>query len=147
MATDLDALLREIASRHGLAVGRDDPILVVHTLHSVLLRDMASEQQRLLDEFLHRVDEATQRTIQDSGDRVERVIRDALGTQRDALTQALTDAGEAAARRFEHAVRDHLGDVQRQHGRTRQGLWLALLGTAVAWAAALATVALALTRH
>ena len=147
MATDLDALLREIASRHGLALGRDDPILVMHTLHTVLLRDMALEQQRLLDEFRRQVEAAAQRTLQDSGERVERVIRDALSTQREALAQTVADAGEAATQRFDLAVRDRLGEMHQQHNRTRQGLLLALTGAAVAWAAAVATVVLALARH
>lgn len=147
MATDVDALLREVATRHGLALGRDDPILVLHTLHGVLLRDMASEQHRLLDEFRRDVAAATQSTVQASGERVGRVLRDVLDANREALARVLSEAVEVATRRFDQAVKDRLADIHRQQNRSRQLLLLTLLGAVVAWAGAVATVALALTRH
>lgn len=147
MATDVDELLREVATRHGLVLGRDDPILVVHTLHGVLLRDMAAEQHRLLEDFRREIKAAAQSTVQASGERVDRVLRDVLGSQREDLARVLGEAGEVATRRFDLAVKDSLVDIQLQQGRSRQLVILALLGTTVAWASAVATVAIALARH
>ena len=39
MSAENDALIKEIAVKHGIAVGRDDPILILHTLNNQLLQD------------------------------------------------------------------------------------------------------------
>jgi hypothetical protein len=41
-------LIREIAAKHGVAVGRDDPILVLQTINAQLLEDGAKAQRDML---------------------------------------------------------------------------------------------------
>ncbi len=45
-----DDLLKEIASKHGVALDREDPILIVQTLHARLLADSQSAQQAMLED-------------------------------------------------------------------------------------------------
>ena len=49
MASDdkIEELIREIAVKHGIAVGRDDPILVLQTINMKLMQDSASAQQEI----------------------------------------------------------------------------------------------------
>ena len=46
MAADdkIEELIREIAAKHGIAVGRDDPILILQTINMKLMQDSASAQ-------------------------------------------------------------------------------------------------------
>ncbi|MFO0702140.1 MAG: conjugal transfer protein TraM, partial [Nitrospira sp.] len=46
-----DDVLKEIASKHGVAVDRQDPILIVHTLHTRLLAESTTAQQALLEDY------------------------------------------------------------------------------------------------
>ena len=46
-----DDLLKEIASKHGVALDREDPILIVQTLHARLLADSQSAQQAMLEDY------------------------------------------------------------------------------------------------
>ena len=39
MSDQLEELIKEIASKHGIAVSRDDPILVLQTINNRLLQD------------------------------------------------------------------------------------------------------------
>ena len=53
MAADdkIEELIREIAAKHGIAVGRDDPDLDPQTINMKLMQDSASAQQEILDAF------------------------------------------------------------------------------------------------
>ena len=53
MASDdkIEELIREIAVKHGIAVGRDDPILILQTINTRLMQDSQAAQQEILDRF------------------------------------------------------------------------------------------------
>jgi hypothetical protein len=45
MTDPVEELIREIAAKHGIAVSRDDPILILQTINTRLLQDSAKAQQ------------------------------------------------------------------------------------------------------
>ena len=45
MGDRIEELIKEIAVKHGIAVSRDDPILVLHTINNRLLQDSSKAQQ------------------------------------------------------------------------------------------------------
>ena len=47
----IEALIGDIAARHGIAVGRDDPILILQTINERLMQESAAAQQETLDRF------------------------------------------------------------------------------------------------
>lgn len=47
----LDALIKRIASEHGIALSPDDPILMMHTLNEVLLEQNEKAHAELLDKY------------------------------------------------------------------------------------------------
>ena len=51
MSDQLEELIKEIASKHGIAVSRDDPILVLQTINNRLLQDSSKAQQAQLDQY------------------------------------------------------------------------------------------------
>ena len=52
MSDPVDELIKEIAVKHNIAVSRDDPIMVLHTINERLMRDSAKAQQDMLDTFV-----------------------------------------------------------------------------------------------
>jgi hypothetical protein len=51
MADPARKLIQEIAAKHGIAVSREDPIFVLHTINQRLLQDGAKAQQAMLDQY------------------------------------------------------------------------------------------------
>ena len=49
--TEVEELIKEIATKHGIAVGRDDPILILQTINNRLMQDSQKAQQEMLDLF------------------------------------------------------------------------------------------------
>ena len=47
----LHKVIEKVATRHGIALSDDDPVLMVHTLNEILLEENARAHQLLLNDF------------------------------------------------------------------------------------------------
>ena len=99
MANDdkIEETVKAIAARHGIAVSRDDPILVLQTINDRLLKDSHSAQQEILDHFQSELEEIAQRWGDDARNKAERTLNAALTASRDAMLEAMQAGGEKAA--------------------------------------------------
>ncbi|WP_373991702.1 conjugal transfer protein TraM [Duganella sp. BuS-21] len=98
MSDQIEDLIREIASKHGIAVARDDPILVLQTINNRLLQDSAMAQQALLDKFKEELEAISLRWQTDSKEKAERVLTAALATSKTAMEHLLHDGAMKAAK-------------------------------------------------
>ena len=57
----LDEAIQQIASIHGVAVSKDDPIMILHTMNERLIQDSKAAQQDLLDNFKSEIDMCCQK--------------------------------------------------------------------------------------
>lgn len=98
MATDkVEEIIKEIAVKHGTAVGRDDPILILQTINERLMRDSAAAQQGMLDRFKEELEGIACRWGDDARNKAERTLNAALAASKDAMTQLMQDGARAAA--------------------------------------------------
>lgn len=95
MSDKIEELIREIASKHGIAVARDDPILVLQTINNRLLQDSAAAQQAQLDQFKEELEAVSLRWKTDAKDKAERVVNAALAASKSATDQILRDGAHA----------------------------------------------------
>ena len=93
----IEETIKAIAVRHGIAVSRDDPILVLQTINDRLLKDSHSAQQEILDHFKSELEEIAQRWGDDARNKAERTLNAALTASRDAMLEAMQAGGEKAA--------------------------------------------------
>jgi len=89
MSDQIEELIREIAAKHGIAVARDDPILVLQTINLRLLRDSADAQQKQLDQFKEELEGVSMRWKLDSTDKAERVLNAALAASKSTIDQVM----------------------------------------------------------
>lgn len=135
MGDQTDELLHEIAAKHGLAVSRDDPILVLQTINSRLLQDGAKAQQAQLDRFKEEMEELSQRWSMDAKLKAERILDAALAAAREAMDGAMQEGGAQAARA---ARREIDGALQQLAASVRAAHAVALLNIAAGCLAILA---------
>lgn len=117
MADQIEDLIREIAAKHGIAVARDDPILVLQTINNRLLLDSAKAQQEMLDAYKAEMEALAHRWGADAKDKAERILNASLTASNDAMAQIMSRNGnvvgallhgeiEAALGRFVLPIRD-----------------------------------------
>ncbi|MGK5079108.1 conjugal transfer protein TraM [Janthinobacterium sp. HLX7-2] len=110
MSDQTDELLREIAAKHGIAVSRDDPILILQTINSRLLQDSAKAQQVQLDQFKEEMEALSLRWGSDPKDKAERILNTALTAAREAMAATMQEGGKQAA----SAARQEIDEALQQ---------------------------------
>lgn len=98
MSDQIEELIREIASKHGIAVARDDPILVLQTINNRLLQDSAKAQQALLAQFKEELEAVSLRWQTDSKEKAERVLSAALTASKSAMEKLLHEGAMTTAK-------------------------------------------------
>jgi hypothetical protein len=114
---DIDGVIAEVARGHGIAIGRDDPILVLHTMNQRLLRESTVAQQALLDAYKEELEALASRWSEEASGRADRVLQAALAGVQETMassvqeeaskvTAALRSEVDAALARVAHRMQD-----------------------------------------
>jgi CBS-domain-containing membrane protein len=105
MTTDkIEETIKEIAAKHGIAVGRDDPILILQTINERLMQDSAAAQQEILDRFKEEMEAIAHRWGDDAKNKAERTLNAALIASREAMMTTMQDSAKAAAESLRREV-------------------------------------------
>ena len=86
---ELEELIKEIAVKHGIALGRDDPILILQTLNNRLLQASQKAQQALLDQYKAELEELSLRWSTDAKEKAERILNASLDASKVAVEQLM----------------------------------------------------------
>lgn len=99
MASDdkIEEIIREIAVKHGIAVGRDDPILILQTINARLLQDSAAAQQEIVERFKEELEAVAHRWGEDAKGKAERTLNAALTASKEVMANTMQDGAKAAA--------------------------------------------------
>jgi hypothetical protein len=97
MADRVEDLIKEIAAKHGIAVGRDDPILILQTLNQRLLEDSAKAQQALLDRYQEEMEAISKRWGDEAKQKAERILNAALDASRQSMMTTMQEGARIVA--------------------------------------------------
>lgn len=90
-------LVKEIAHKHGIAVGRDDPIMILHTINERLMRDSKAAQQEILGQFRSELELIAHQWNAGAKDKAERTLNAALSATKAAMANTMQEGADAAA--------------------------------------------------
>jgi len=96
MTDQIEELIREIAVKHGIAVARDDPILVLQTINNRLLQDSAKAQQAQLDSYKEELEALALRWSNDAREKAERILNASLAASKEAMGQIMQAGADTA---------------------------------------------------
>lgn len=105
MATDkIEETIKEIAVKHGIAVGRDDPILILHTINERLMRDSAAAQQEILDHFKEELEAIAHRWSDDAKNKAERTLNAAIAASKETMINMMQESALILTDAIRHEV-------------------------------------------
>lgn len=111
MSDKIEAIIKEIAAKHGIAVGRDDPILILQTINERLMQDSAAAQQETLDRFKEELEAIAHRWGEDAKSKAERTLNAALTASKDAMMKGMQEGAKAAAESARREVDAAVGQL------------------------------------
>jgi pullulanase/glycogen debranching enzyme len=97
MSDQLEELIREIAVKHGIAVARDDPILVLQTINNRLMQDSSKAQQGLLDQYKQELELLALRWGTDAKEKADRTLTAAMVAAKNEMQGILDESAHAVA--------------------------------------------------
>jgi hypothetical protein len=139
----LESTIREIAGKHGVALGRDDPILIIQTLHDQFLRETTAAQSHLLEQFKQSVEASILQWQGDAQQRSDKIVTSAANGCREDLNHAIQIAKSAMSEVCEEHRAGIVVQTQNAMRTMRQLAWINLSAAAVT---ALAVCSLLLIR-
>jgi hypothetical protein len=132
----LDLLIREIAAKHGVAVGRDDPILILQTLNAKLLEEGAQAQRAMLQAHQEELEAIAQRWGSDAKDKAERILSAGLAASKDAMGRLMQEGSLAATAALRGEVNTAMASLTQALVQTRRLAHFQLIAAALTVAAA-----------
>lgn len=97
MSDQVEELIKEIAAKHGIAVSRDDPILVLQTINNRLMADSSKAQQAQLDQYKEELEGLALRWSNDAKSKAERILNAALAASKEAMGKEMKEGVKVAA--------------------------------------------------
>jgi hypothetical protein len=96
MAEDdkVDMLIREIASKHGISVGRDDPLMILQTINDQLIKEGSEAQEALLQSFKEELEGIAHKWNMDATSKAEKIIKAALAESKKTIVNSLAEDSE-----------------------------------------------------
>ena len=86
---EIEETIKEIAAKHGIAVGRDDPILILQTLNNRLMQANQKAQQDMLDQYKSELEGISLRWSTDAKEKAERILNVSLDASKAAMERLL----------------------------------------------------------
>ncbi|WP_419608264.1 conjugal transfer protein TraM [Thiolapillus sp.] len=114
MTDKIEETIKEIAAKHGIAVSRDDPILILQTINDRLMKDSAQAQEALIDRFKEELEALAHRWSEDAKARAESVLNVALAASKNAMVKGMEDGAQAAAEQVRVGVEPVIRRMEKQ---------------------------------
>lgn len=97
----IEETIKEIALKHGVAVGRDDPTLMLHTINERLMRETAEAQRKILHEFKEELESAAYEWESTAKKTAERILEVALAASKKVIAEEGKKVAEAVGKDVE----------------------------------------------
>jgi phage-related tail protein len=137
MSANIDNLIKTIAVKHGVAVGRDDPILILHTLNEELRNANEAAMQALFNRQKEELEAMAKRWADDSKDRAEKILNAALAASTQTMRESMEEGvAGGAVESLHQEVRGALGQAGKHIAQARRVALLSMVAAALALAAA-----------
>lgn len=108
MTERYENMLIEIAKKHGVVLGKNDPILIVYTLNMRMIEDQTQAQSQLFDEFRSQLEEATDSWHKEANSRAEKILSASLEASKKAMINAMSEhtktASDTIIEDFQHLI-------------------------------------------
>ena len=92
----IEEIIKEIAVKHGIAIGHDDPILILHTLNEKLLEQTADAQRQMVHGFREELESAYHSWETNAKSISEKILNSSLNGVRDTMKKVIADEGKLA---------------------------------------------------
>ena len=135
MSDKFDAVIQEIAVRHGVVLSKDDPILILQTMNDRLIEEARQAQAAMLTQFREEMESISSQWRDDAKEKAEKIINAALAGSKEAMARLLLESTNISAQSMERMISDSLAEARDLLQQTKKFGWFMLVSSVVILAA------------
>lgn len=137
MSEKLDKIIQDITVKHGVLLGKDDPILMLQTMNEQLIEGNRKAQQDLLVKFREEMEGISSQWKDDAKEKAEKVLNVALASSKEAMTRLLHESTRESVQVMKKLISDSLIEAHSLTQRTQKFSRFALVASATLFAASI----------
>lgn len=134
MSQKLDKIVQDITVKHGVLLGKDDPILMLQTMNEQLIEENRKAQQDLLVQFREEIESISSQWKDDAKEKAEKVLNVALASSKEAITRLLHESTKESVQAMKKLISDSLIEAHAFTQRTHKFSRFALVSSATLFA-------------
>ncbi|HHT9802755.1 TPA: conjugal transfer protein TraM [Legionella pneumophila] len=135
MSEKLDKIIQDITVKHGVLLGKDDPILILQTMNAQLIEDNRKAQQDLLVQFREEMEGISSQWKDDTKEKAEKVLNAALASSKEAIIRLLHESTKESVQSMKKLISDSLIEAHSFTQKTQKFSRFALVSSATLFAA------------
>lgn len=135
MSEKLDKIIQDITVKHGVLLGKDDPILMLQTMNAQLIEENRKAQQDLLVQFREEMEGISSQWKDDAKEKAEKALNAALASSKEAITRLLHESTKESVQVMKKLISDSLIEAHSFTQKTQKFSQFALVSSATLFAA------------
>lgn len=123
MSDKMNEVIQDVAVRHGVVLGKDDPVLILQTMNERLLEENRKAQQEMLSQFKEEMESISSQWKNDAKGKAEKVLNAALAGSKEAMDKILKESAKESVQAMKQMLSDSLTeayDITRQTRKTNR---------------------------
>ncbi|HAU1766420.1 TPA: conjugal transfer protein TraM [Legionella pneumophila] len=135
MSEKLDKIIQDITIKHGVLLGKDDPILMLQTMNEQLIEENRKAQQDLLVQFREEMEGISSQWKDDAKEKAENILNAALVSSKEAIARLLHESTKESAQAMKKLIADSLIEAHSFTQKTQKFSRFALVSSTTLFAA------------
>ena len=132
----IDEAIQQIASVHGVAVSKDDPIMILHTMNERLISDSKAAQQELLDNFRSQLEVTVSELSMAAKNHSDRVLNSTIQTSKTEISRVMEEQSNIIIERWKADLHAEFNEACKTMTTSRQTAILNIIASFITLIAA-----------
>ncbi|AMV15212.1 TPA: conjugal transfer protein TraM [Legionella pneumophila] len=120
MSVKINEAIQDIAVKHGVVLGKDDPVLILQTMNERLLEENRKAQQDMLTHFKEEMEDISSQWKDDAKEKAEKVLNAALASSKEAMDKILRETTSEFVHAMKRLISDSLTEARYLTQQTRK---------------------------
>ena len=129
-------VIQQIASNHGIAVSKDDPIMILHTMNERLISDSKAAQQELLDNFRSQLEVTVSELSMAAKNHSDRVLNSTIQTSKTEISRVMEEQSNIIIERWKADLHAEFNEACKTMTTSRQTAILNIIASFITLIAA-----------
>jgi hypothetical protein len=131
MSDKFNAVIQDIAIRHGVVLSKDDPILILQTMNNRLIEETQQAQATMLLQFREEMENISSQWKDDAKEKAEKVLNAALAGSKEAMSKLLQETTNGAILAMKKMISDSLNEVRELRKQNQRFICVVLVSSVI----------------